>query len=123
MDPGSVPTHIQKRFSILFQYLFSTELKDFNISTWLRFSKLLLMEHNEKTSAELSSAVTNKIWKKRLNLEFPYFFNILCTFLPYSIHFQGLENRFRNFNTAWEPCVEFIAQEQASLSFKDTRWT
>jgi len=61
MDPGSVPTHIQKRFSILFQYLFSTELKDFNISTWLRFSKLLLMEHNEKTSAELSSAVTNKI--------------------------------------------------------------
>ena len=50
-----------------------------------------------KTSAKLSSAVKNKIWiNKWLNLEFPYFFNALCTFWQNSILFQGLENRFHN---------------------------
>jgi len=32
-----VPTHFRKPFSILFQYLFNTELKDFNTVIWLHF--------------------------------------------------------------------------------------
>jgi len=55
------------------------------------------VEHNAKTSAELSWAVNNKIWINNwLNLQFLHLFNTLCTFWPNSILFQGLENRFHN---------------------------
>ena len=51
----------------------------------------------QKNFANLSSAVTNKIWiNKWLNLEFPYFFNTLCTFWSNSILFQGFQNGFDN---------------------------
>jgi len=57
----------------------------------------------QKSSAELSSAVNNKIWiKKWLNLEFPYFFNTL--------HFGQIQQFFEvlkadnTFNATWEPC-------------------
>ena len=33
-----VPTHFQKLFSILFQYLFNTKLKKFNTMPYLHFS-------------------------------------------------------------------------------------
>ena len=51
----------------------------------------------QKASEKLSTAVKNKIWvKKWMNLGFPHFFNTLCTFWPYSILFQGLENWFHH---------------------------
>jgi len=56
-----VPTHFQKPFSILFQYLLNTQLKDFNTIIQLHFSNILVMNHNVKTSAVLSSVMTNKI--------------------------------------------------------------
>ena len=55
------------------------------------------MEHNAKTSAELLSAVKNKIWiSKWLNLEISILIQYFLYFLPNSILFQGLENRFHN---------------------------
>ena len=36
-----VPTHLKKSFSILFQYLFNTKLKNFDTITSLDFSKFL----------------------------------------------------------------------------------
>jgi len=47
-----VPTHFQKTFSILFQYLFNTTWKNFSTATYLHFSKIFLTEHKDsKTSA------------------------------------------------------------------------
>ena len=67
-----------------------------------------------KASAEPPPAVKNKISiNKWLNLKFPYFFNILCTFWPNAILFQGLRNRLQNsilfqyFQTAWEPWTSY----------------
>jgi len=55
------------------------------------------MAHNAKTFAKLSSAEKNKFWiSKWLNLEFPCFFNTLCTFWPNSKPFQGVENWLHN---------------------------
>ena len=49
----------------------------------------------QETSAELSSAVKNKIWmSKWLNLEFPYFFNTLCTFWLIQYFFKVLKTNF-----------------------------
>jgi len=50
-----------------------------------------------KKHLQNSPAVEKEIWiNKRTNLEFPYFFNTLCTFWPNSILFQGLENWFHH---------------------------
>jgi len=49
-----VPTHFKKAFSILFQNLFNTKLKNFNTITHPHFSKILFMGHNVKTFAKLS---------------------------------------------------------------------
>jgi len=74
-------------------------LKDLNTvpSFSFIFRKFYLRNAVQKTSAEPSSAVNNKIpINKWLNLELPHFFNTLCIFWPNSILFQGLQNRFQN---------------------------
>jgi len=61
------------------------------------FPKFYSWNNAKKTSAELSLAAKHKIRiNKRLNLEFPYFFNTLCTFSPNFILFQSPQNRFHN---------------------------
>jgi len=91
-----VATHFQKKFSILFQYVFHTKFKRLQYHHLASFFKNFT-RGTQETSAEMSSAVKKKILiNKWLNLEFPYFFNTLCAFWPNSILFQGLENRFHN---------------------------
>jgi len=91
-----VATHFQKKFSILFQYVFHTKFKRLQYHHLASFFKNFT-RGTQETSAEVSSAVKKKILiNKWLNLEFPYFFNTLCAFWPNSILFQGLENRFHN---------------------------
>jgi len=56
------------------------------------FLQNLFMEHNAKTSAKLSSVVTNKMNKNGWIWNFHTFSILLCTFWTNTMLFEGLEN-------------------------------
>jgi len=90
-------------------------MKKLLISLIFIFPNFYSWNTTQKTSVGLSSVVKKKIWmNKRLNLEFPYFFNTLCKFCQILYFFKILKTDFttqylfNTFKTAWEHCTGLV---------------
>jgi len=84
-----VLTHFPKPFSVHFQHLFNTKLKDWNTITYLHFSNNLLMEHNVKNICETVISGEEQNLNKQMvefgiSTHFQYFMNILAKFNTFS---------------------------------------
>jgi len=98
----TLPNNIFHTFSILNE-------KNLIPSLVIIFPKFYSQDTMQKPSAKLPSAAKNKILiNKWLNLEFPYFFNTLCTFCLDSKFLKVSKTDFTIqyfYNTTWQPWI------------------
>ena len=91
-------THFQEPFSILFQYLFNTNWKNFNTITYLHFSKILFMEDNAKKICK--TVISGK--EQNLNKQMAEFgISILFQYFMYIL------DKFNTFSRSWKPIAQF----------------
>ena len=94
-----VPTHYQKSFSIVFQYLFNTKLK-FNTITSLHFPNFLIIKLN------FAHPITvHKYWSALPSIKIcsdaSDFFSILFQYLMYILA------KFNTFSRSWKTILKF----------------
>jgi len=88
------PTHFQKPFSILFQYLFNTTWKHFNTITYLHFTKILFIEHNARDICK--TVISGKA--QNLNKQMAQF--VISILFQYFIYILA---KFNTFSRSWKP--------------------